>query len=115
MFRTLAIASLLAATSLTPAMADNNRHCPPGLAKKSPACVPPGQAKKWHRDDDDRRHTRYHRGDRYDDDVIFIRDPERYGLRRGESYIRSGDYVFRVNRETREVLDLIGAVSAILN
>jgi Ni/Co efflux regulator RcnB len=23
------------------------RHCPPGLAKKNPPCVPPGQAKKY--------------------------------------------------------------------
>ena len=23
------------------------RHCPPGLAKKTPACIPPGQAKKY--------------------------------------------------------------------
>lgn len=23
------------------------RHCPPGLAKKSNGCMPPGQAKKW--------------------------------------------------------------------
>jgi len=24
-------------------------HCPPGLAKKNNGCMPPGQAKKWHR------------------------------------------------------------------
>lgn len=24
-------------------------HCPPGLAKKHNGCMPPGQAKKWHR------------------------------------------------------------------
>ena len=24
-------------------------HCPPGLAKKGNGCVPPGQAKKWHK------------------------------------------------------------------
>lgn len=24
-------------------------HCPPGLAKKGNGCMPPGQAKKWHR------------------------------------------------------------------
>lgn len=24
-------------------------HCPPGLAKKNNGCLPPGQAKKWHR------------------------------------------------------------------
>lgn len=25
---------------------DYHAHCPPGLAKKTPACIPPGQAKK---------------------------------------------------------------------
>ena len=30
---------------------DHRRHCPPGLEKKDPRCVPPGQAKKWDRDD----------------------------------------------------------------
>jgi hypothetical protein len=24
-------------------------HCPPGLAKKGNGCMPPGQAKKWHK------------------------------------------------------------------
>lgn len=24
-------------------------HCPPGLAKKNNGCMPPGQAKKWHK------------------------------------------------------------------
>ena len=24
-------------------------HCPPGLSKKNNGCMPPGQAKKWHR------------------------------------------------------------------
>ena len=24
-------------------------HCPPGLAKKHNGCIPPGQAKKWHK------------------------------------------------------------------
>lgn len=78
-------------------------HCPPGLAKKNPPCVPPGQAKK------------YKRGDYIQRDYTRIKNPEEYGLKRGETYYRVGDYVYRVDRETREVLDLIGAVGAVLD
>ncbi|MFW8593230.1 excinuclease ABC subunit A [Cribrihabitans neustonicus] len=78
--------------------------CPPGLAKKSPACVPPGQAKKHYRD-----HTRI------DGRYILIPNPGRYGLDPNYSYYRMGGQVFRVDRETREVLDLIGAVAAVLD
>lgn len=78
-------------------------HCPPGLAKKNPPCVPPGQAKKM-----------YGPGDRITHDYILIRDPWRYGLDDG-TYYRVGDYVYRVDRDTREVLDLIGAVARVLD
>ena len=101
---------------LTPSLADagnhkskNNKggasvgHCPPGLAKKNPPCVPPGQVKK------------YNRGDIIDGNFDLIRNPERYGFRRGSDYYRAGDYVYSVNRETREILDRIGAVDAVLN
>jgi len=77
--------------------------CPPGLAKKHNGCLPPGQAKKWHR------------GERIRGDYILIRDPDRYRLDRRNTYWRSGDYVYRVEPQTGKVLDLIGAVSALLN
>ncbi|WP_240789461.1 excinuclease ABC subunit A [Pseudooceanicola onchidii] len=80
--------------------------CPPGLAKKSPACVPPGQAKKM----------RPEVGTVISGpDYIVIRDPSRYGLDPIGTYYRHDGYVYRVDRETQEVLALIGAVSAILN
>ena len=46
-----ALAALFAALILIPLSADDaqakgKKDCPPGLAKKSPACVPPGLAKK---------------------------------------------------------------------
>ncbi|OWU83884.1 hypothetical protein ATO6_15820 [Oceanicola sp. 22II-s10i] len=96
-----------------------NRFCPPGLAKKSPACVPPGQAKKHdsRRDrDEDRHHHRYRAGDRIIDynDLVLIRDPGRYALDPYGTYYRSGDYVIRVDRQTNEVLSLIGLATAIL-
>ncbi len=78
-------------------------HCPPGLAKKNVPCVPPGQAKKLYRN-----------GDFINNDYRWINDPYRYGLNRG-SYVRAGDYVYRVDPETRKVLNLIGAVADILN
>ncbi|MES0861254.1 hypothetical protein ABLN87_02735 [Ruegeria sp. SCPT10] len=79
-------------------------NCPPGLAKKAVPCVPPGQAKKY-----------YRVGDRIDRDYFWIDDPYRYGLKRGGNYVRAGDYVYRIDPETRKVLNLIGAVADILN
>ena len=88
-------------------------HCPPGLAKKSPSCVPPGLAKDraYHEND---RVVIYRQGDVIQRDYILIRDPLRYGLIDG-TYYRVGDYVYRVDRETNEVLALMGAVNALLN
>ena len=49
---------------------DDREFCPPGLAKKDPACIPPGQAKKMDDDrrDRDHRRGRDHRRDRDRDD-----------------------------------------------
>lgn len=84
-------------------------HCPPGLAKKSPACVPPGQAKK---------RLGLKRGDRYDGSGRILRNYNRLGLPRldpGESYYRLGDTVIAVDEDTRLVLDVIGIISRISN
>lgn len=97
--------SILATTAPAPAQADP-RGCPPGLARQGTGCLPPGQAMK---------HGLYHRGDRIDGDYIVLRHPGRYGLDPDETYYRVGDHVYRVNRETREVLDLIGAAAAVLD
>ena len=59
-------------------------------------------------------HDRYDRGDRLTD-YIVIRDPGRYGLDPRRTYARQGDYVYAMDEDTREVLNLIGAVAAILN
>lgn len=80
--------------------------CPPGLAKKNPPCIPPGQAAKM---------PRYRVGDRIMRDYALILNPEHYGLDRGETYYDVDGYVFRVDRETREVLGLIGAIAAVLD
>ena len=99
-------AVLLALSLLPPAAIAKNKagHCPPGLAKKTVPCVPPGQAKHL-----------YRAGDYVDRDYRWINDPYRYGLSRNDYYLRAGDYVYRVDPETRKVLNLIGAVADILN
>lgn len=76
-------------------------NCPPGLAKKNPPCVPPGQAKK------------YGRGDHLDH-YVYIQNPGRYGLNNGH-YVTAGNYVYRIDENTREVLNLVGAVADILD
>ena len=35
-------------------------HCPPGLAKKNNGCLPPGQAKQWHKGRPIDKDTRYY-------------------------------------------------------
>ncbi|EPX76079.1 hypothetical protein [Salipiger mucosus] len=117
----LTIAALAAALILplamnTPAQAAP-KGCPPGLAKKHNGCTPPGLSGQ-RRGDDDRHYRdgdRYRIGDRIRDGYVVIRDPSRYGLASRGTYYRSGDYVYRVDRETREVLDFIGAFARLVD
>ncbi len=113
----LPVAVVLAALSASPVLSKPKGHCPPGLAKKAVPCVPPGYAKKGasanlHHFDDG---FVYRRGDNYRDDGRYrrVRDYDRYGLprlREGEIYYGNGSIVYRVDRETRRVLDLIRLV-----
>ncbi|MDW4496781.1 excinuclease ABC subunit A [Sulfitobacter sp. D35] len=108
------LAAALAAFSLAPTAEAAPKGCPPGLAKKAVPCVPPGQAKKAQpRVDYDG--YRYGRGDVIDRDYVILANPDRYGLNPRDTYYRSGGYIYRVDEDTRKVLDLIGAVNAILN
>ena len=75
--------------------------CPPGLAKKNPPCIPPGQAKK------------YNPG-QHINNYVYIQNPGNYGLNNGY-YVTAGNYVYRINKDTQEVLNLVGAVADILN
>lgn len=86
--------------------------CPPGLARKNPPCVPPGQA---------RNHGPHH-GDRVGDvlrvgDFIVIRDPRRYDLpqRPGWDYYRDSDRIYRVDSTTRRVLAIQELIEAFSN
>jgi hypothetical protein len=80
--------------------------CPPGLAKKNPPCVPPGQARNSNRD--------YRVGERLPDGFILIRTPSRYGLDPRRTYYERGGYVVQVDRETMQILNLVGAISDLL-
>ena len=92
--------------------------CPPGLAKKDHACVPPGQARKHHRDRDrDRDHDRDYR--RVGEvirlsDYTIIRDVDRYGWddRNAWDYYRDGDRAYRVDRDTRKILAVMELIDA---
>lgn len=67
------LAATAAALALTgaPALAETVKHCPPGLAKKDPACVPPGQVgKSWTPD------RVYIEGDRIRGDYVIIPEAE---------------------------------------
>lgn len=107
MIRTLSIATALSLALSGAALADGKakgKHCPPGLQKKTPACVPPGLAKKWGI------------GDRYDGDYDKA-DWRGYRLPRpedGEDWIRVGDAIFKVNDETREILTIIRLAELVL-
>ncbi|MBE2277665.1 MAG: excinuclease ABC subunit A [Rhodobacteraceae bacterium] len=131
MHRSVFVAALVLALTALPAAAEKakgNKHghgghgnhaaafCPPGLAKKDPPCLPPGQAKK--RDgghvDDDHVHV-YRVGDTIRGDYILIRDPLRYGLEPAGTYWRVGDELFRVDSASGQILTVLGSISNLLN
>lgn len=87
-------------------------NCPPGLAKKNPPCVPPGQAKKAYPDG---YLPLFRVGDRVDRDYQILRNPSRYGLENGVLYYLVGREVFRISPETGQVLAFVGLVDALLN
>ena len=118
----IAMIALLALAPLGSAVdaKSGNNGCPPGLAKKNPRCVPPGLAKKGGTYQNDRhdwepRGWGYRVGDVIDRDYVILRRPEIYGLDPYSDYFRVGDYVYRVNRDTRAVLQIIGALAVLLD
>lgn len=86
---------------------DERAPCPPGLAKKSPACVPPGQARPrlvgrvvdWR-------------------DVHLVRKPGLYGLAQapsGQNYAIIDGRLVRIESRTAKILSVIRTVDAILD
>ncbi|WP_425070891.1 excinuclease ABC subunit A [Sagittula sp. S175] len=127
MIRLLTAAAVAAAlTSPMMATAAGNGHgpaahqpngCPPGLAKKSPACVPPGQTNSGRANKTAPQDTTfiYAPGDRITRNYIVLDNPAHYGLNPDGAYYRVGDQVYQIDRHTKEVLDVIGAIAALAN
>lgn len=89
----------------------HDAHCPPGLAKKGPRCIPPGHARKHD-------HHRHHVGDVLRrGDYAIIRDPRRYDLedRRGWDYYRDDNSIYRVDSNTQKILAVINLINAFSN
>lgn len=129
---TLAIGALVVAVPMAVAQGNGNGngkgnarnaapvagHCPPGLAKKNPPCVPPGQARNVQPERDVYRdHDRiiYSRGDYIPDGYVVVRDPGAYGLDPYNDYYRVGDNFYRVDSETRKVINFVGAFADLMN
>ncbi|MGX9351006.1 excinuclease ABC subunit A [Shimia sp. W99] len=85
-------------------------NCPPGLAKKNPPCIPPGQAKKVIPG----YHPAYKNGDKILKDYKIIRDYDRYGLNDSYLYYMVGREIFRMSPETGRVIAFIGLADALL-
>ncbi len=88
--------------------------CPPGLAKKDPPCVPPGQARNG-----DGLGTHTHRGGIADrDNLYFLDDYSRYSLPAlpaGQRYAVVDDQIVTIDADTYEILQLIRLFTALSN
>lgn len=104
----LASVSAFALTSVptpTEAGPPGRGFCPPGLAKKNPACMPPGLYKKYHRGDVIRDWRSYER--------LSYRE---YSLPRpgpGHHYIRIGRDAYLIAEGTQRVIEAINLFDAV--
>jgi hypothetical protein len=81
--------------------------CPPGLARKSPACVPPGQAKKQFKVGD--RLPKDYKG--YTSYSRIPRDLRRqHGLAAGDRYVYRDQRLYRVDPKTMVIQQVISAI-----
>ena len=108
--RTLLVAALSMSALLATVPAEAQpKHCPPGLAKKNPPCVPPGQVgKSWNR------------GDRiYGDYILIPRDDwRRWDLRDYDddsTYLRIDNQILRVARDTLIVIEAVRIIDNALD
>ena len=114
MKQVLIFAGAAAFAFAAPAMAKPGGHggygaggCPPGLAKKNPQCMPPGQAKKL-----------YGVGQRlplgYGSPYAYNQIPydvrSRYGLNPAGSYYYGDGYLYRVDPRTMLIQQAIAAL-----
>lgn len=121
---------------------DKARGCPPGLAKKAPACVPPGLAKASNasektdhltgRDRSRLERNSYlelERGDRVafegreyvvvsaSDGILLERADRFYRLPRPNagSFVRVGEQIYRIDEDTQDILDIVTLADLLLN
>ena len=93
------------------------KDCPPGLAKKNPPCVPPGQAKKGVTTD------QWLNRDRTGDvvqssDLVYLDDFALYGLPPlpyGQRYAVVDDRIVVIDPESYRILQLIRVFTALGN
>lgn len=80
-------------------------HCPPGLAKKNPPCIPPGQAKKL------AAGTILERGsyERLPHNIVERLTPPPYN----GMYVRVDKNVYLIDQGTRKILDGVMLLSAV--
>lgn len=136
------LAAALALPGLTagPALAGPPGGCPPGLAKKDPPCVPPGQAKKGLRATDDHAYRERDRDRRDDDDEVgrWYYDGHRYRrgdpldgldytylgpralaqlplLPDGHTYVRVGNQIVEVDEQELLFVRTVGLLNDLLN
>lgn len=85
------------------------KHCPPGLAKKNPPCIPPGLAgKSWTS------------GDLIRGDYVLIPRSEWQRLalrdyRDGSTYLRVDNQILRVARDTLTVIEAVRILDRTFN
>ena len=81
--------------------------CPPGLAKKTPACVPPGQAKRMFRQGQ-RLPLNYRYYTPYGDIPMVLRD--QYDLDDDYRYIYRDNVIYVVDPATQMITNIIDAI-----
>lgn len=81
--------------------------CPPGLWKKTPSCMPPGQAKRLFREGQ-RVTSNYRYFTPYSDIPLALRN--QYNLSDQNRYIYRNNVIYEVDPTTRLVTDIINAV-----
>lgn len=111
-----ALAAVFSTIAMLPTPALSQKNCPPGLAKKTPACVPPGQARQGVTAEEWR--NRHAPGDYLaDDQWIALRDYDRniYNglplLGAGETYAVVDGGVVVLSRTSSTILRLIDLLS----
>lgn len=83
------------------------RHCPPGLAKKNPQCMPPGQYKKLY-DVGYRMPVGYNQWTPYNQIPYDYR--RQYNLDPRSRYIYDQNYIYRVDPTTMVVREVLRAI-----